>query len=392
LTSSVEHRFIGEVARLERRAVDVNPSREYEEIGIRSFGRGIFHKGPVSGAALGSKRVFWIKPADLVLNNVFAWEGAIAVADIGEQGLIGSHRFMTYVVDRHWAEPRYLLYYFLSDTGLGLIRRASPGSAGRNRTLGIKAFESLEIPLPPLVRQHEIASQLDVIRSKTRTVEVQHAGVAQKLAGVVTALVTRGDLSDMQKVRRGWSRRTLAEVIQLSSRFETVNPDSSYRIAGVYSFGRGLIDRGLISGSETRYRSLARLAKHNIVVSRLGGWEGAVAVVGSAFAGAYVSPEYPVFTPNQELLNPDYFNGIAMSPWLWDAIGESTRGSMARRKRIKAEQFLQVEIWLPPVSEQGRIAILISKALAAVGVLQHGRELVSALDPAALNRAFADLG
>ena len=143
MKDSIERRHIGEIAQLERRPVNVDLSHEYHEIGIRSFGRGVFHKEPVSGAALGTKRVFRIKPGDLLLNNVFAWEGAIAVADEEQEGRIGSHRFMTYVVDRNLADPHYLLYYLLSESGLELIRRASPGSAGRNRTLGIKAFESL---------------------------------------------------------------------------------------------------------------------------------------------------------------------------------------------------------------------------------------------------------
>jgi type I restriction enzyme S subunit len=167
LRRCIESRPVGEVAQLTRRAVDIDTSRDYEEIGVRSFGRGIFHKGPVSGAALGAKRVFWIKPDDLVLNNVFAWEGAIAVADDEQDGLIGSHRFMTYVVDRDRADPHYLQYYFLTDGGLELIRRASPGSAGRNRTLGIEAFESLEIPLPPVDVQRRVAKDIGAVFSET---------------------------------------------------------------------------------------------------------------------------------------------------------------------------------------------------------------------------------
>jgi type I restriction enzyme, S subunit len=166
-----ERTRIGAIMHLERRVVQVDPSHDYQEIGIRSFGRGIFHKEPTSGVRLGSKRVFWIEPGDLLLNNVFAWEGAIAVADEKQRGLIGSHRFMTYVVDRDRTCAHYLLYYFLSDVGLEAIRGASPGSAGRNRTLGIEAFESLEIPLPPIAMQREIAANLEKILSRIKDVE-----------------------------------------------------------------------------------------------------------------------------------------------------------------------------------------------------------------------------
>lgn len=158
---TVERVRAGEVLELQRRSVEVTLDESYEEIGIRSFGRGVFHKEPVSGATLGSKRVFHIRPGDLLLSNVFAWEGAIAVASEAEHGKIGSHRFMTYTpvgerIDTAWAS-----WFFRGEAGLELIRQASPGSAGRNRTLAIDRFEALEIPLPPIDEQRRVAAHLD---------------------------------------------------------------------------------------------------------------------------------------------------------------------------------------------------------------------------------------
>ena len=42
--------------------VDVQLETEYEQIGIRSHGKGIFHKDPVTGEKLGNKRVYWVHP------------------------------------------------------------------------------------------------------------------------------------------------------------------------------------------------------------------------------------------------------------------------------------------------------------------------------------------
>ncbi|KWT58411.1 hypothetical protein ADL21_29490 [Streptomyces albus subsp. albus] len=76
--------------------------------------------------------------------------------------MIGSHRFMTYTPIDDRADMGYLRYFFLSDNGLSLIQKASPGAAGRNRTLGIKAFERIQVPLPPDTDdQRRIAEQLD---------------------------------------------------------------------------------------------------------------------------------------------------------------------------------------------------------------------------------------
>ena len=150
---------------LKRRPVFPESGRTYREIGIRSFGRGIFHKDPVTNEQLGDKRVFAIEPGDLLFSNVFAWEGAVALAGDAESGLIGSHRFMTYVVNGTVADAAYLKHYFTSSHGLDVIRRASPGSAGRNKTLGIKTFEEQLIPLPTLKAQQRIGRVLDAAAS-----------------------------------------------------------------------------------------------------------------------------------------------------------------------------------------------------------------------------------
>ncbi|MBB5774053.1 restriction endonuclease subunit S [Nonomuraea jabiensis] len=154
---------VGEVIRLTRRQVDVAENDTYREIGIRSFGRGVFHKEPVTGAELGGKRVFAIEPGDLLFSNVFAWEGAVALAGDAERGYIGSHRFMTYLVDTERADASYLRHYFTSSAGLEVIRRSSPGSAGRNKTLGIKNFEAQHILLPSLPEQQRIGRHLDAL-------------------------------------------------------------------------------------------------------------------------------------------------------------------------------------------------------------------------------------
>jgi type I restriction enzyme S subunit len=50
-----------------RKKVEVKPDKEYREIGIRSHGKGIFHKNPTTAIQLGNKSVFWVKEPALYL-------------------------------------------------------------------------------------------------------------------------------------------------------------------------------------------------------------------------------------------------------------------------------------------------------------------------------------
>lgn len=159
---------IGDVLKHVPRPIDVDGAAEYREIGIRSHGRGLFHKEPVSGAALGDKKVFWVEPGDFVLNIVFAWEGAVGIVSDAEKGMIGSHRFPTFRADSVRLDSRFLLHYFRTKEGLDALLRVSPGGAGRNRTLSKKAFLDIEVPLPPLHEQRRVVARLEALESKVR--------------------------------------------------------------------------------------------------------------------------------------------------------------------------------------------------------------------------------
>ena len=166
--AGAESRLMDDVAPLVRRPVQVDPLAEYRELGIRSFGKGTFHKPPITGAMLGSKRIFRIEPGDLLFNIVFAWEGAVAVAQPQDRGRVGSHRFLTCVpVDGHILTP-FLAFHFITDRGLEELGTASPGGAGRNRTLGIDALARIKVPVPAPERQRWFTSLLEKAEAANR--------------------------------------------------------------------------------------------------------------------------------------------------------------------------------------------------------------------------------
>lgn len=146
-------RPMGEVAPLVRRPVEVRVGEEYPELGIRSFGKGTFHKPALDFLSVGTKKLYRIEPGDLLFNNVFAWEGAIAVAKPEDAGRVGSHRFITCVPQPGVVTADFLCFYFLTPQGLEQIGEASPGGAGRNRTLGLKKLAEIEVPVPPFQKQ-----------------------------------------------------------------------------------------------------------------------------------------------------------------------------------------------------------------------------------------------
>ena len=180
-------RPMAESAPLVRREQTIDLNGSYPELGIRSFGKGTFHKAPLSGGDVGTKRLFRIEPGDLLFSNVFAWEGAIAIAQPEDSGRFGSHRFITCQANPELTTAEFLRYYFLSDSGMLKIGEASPGGAGRNRTLGLEKLMAIEVPLPPLV----IQQNFDRLQSEIAILKSKHTAIRKANATLLPAMLER---------------------------------------------------------------------------------------------------------------------------------------------------------------------------------------------------------
>ena len=103
------------------------------------------------------------------------------------------------------------------------------------------------------------------------------------------------------------------EVLRVAIDGVPVDPSASYPIAGVYSFGRGLLSRAPLLGSETTYKVLHRLHADDFVLSRLKGWEGALAKIPS-FDGWFLSPQFPTFRALTDQLDISYLDWYCNNP------------------------------------------------------------------------------
>ena len=156
--------------------VCVESEEMYREIGIRSHGKGIFHKEPVLGKALGDKRVFRVEERAFVLNIVFAWEQAVAVTSMAEKEMVASQRFPMYKPIERESNIDFIKYFFLTNKGKELLGIASPGGAGRNKTLGQKEFEKLELLCPANVEEqtaiaHSLSSADALVTTESQKLE-----------------------------------------------------------------------------------------------------------------------------------------------------------------------------------------------------------------------------
>ena len=198
--------------------VDVEAAKSYIQIGIRSHGKGLFYKEPVLGEELGNKRVFWIEPNCFIVNIVFAWERAVAKTTISENGLIASHRFPMYKPISEIVDLDYITIYFVTKYGQKILELASPGGAGRNKTLGQNEFLNSFIVIPKIKEQKRIAEFIRLINKKIKIQQSLIESLKLYKRGLLSKLFPKKGESIPQyrfeEFTYSWKQRKLGEIFK----------------------------------------------------------------------------------------------------------------------------------------------------------------------------------
>jgi type I restriction enzyme S subunit len=367
---------LGDILQIERIPVEVDLEENYVQIGVRSFGRGIFHRDPIPGMELGKLRYFEIHPGRLIVSNIMAWEGAVALSSDQDEGCVGSNRFLSYMPTAD-VDLAYLNYFFQGEMGRRLISRTSTGTVVRNQTLSMADFEDLIVPLPDPSEQHRIAAVLDQSVDYIRKVLDSRDRIRALRVGILNSYL------------RDLPRQPLGVGLSLSNEEMHVLPEQTYNICGVYGFGRGIFGRGGIKGDETSYTKLHRLRENLLVMSRLKAFEGALAVVPAVFDGWFVSPEFPTFEVDQSRLNLNYLSHLCAWGSFWRSLSDGSKGLGARRERVSAARLLEVRVPFPEIDVQREIAKVLDRLADARNLADHQQSVLGALRPSLLNAAFA---
>lgn len=117
------------------------PNTGYTRLGIRSHGKGTFHKYVKPGMELGTSKMYKVGLNNFIVNITFGWEHAVAITDKNDVGKLVSHRFPQFSFSLNM-EPNYFKFLILDNDFKHWLMLSSPGGAGRNRVL--KLNEMLE--------------------------------------------------------------------------------------------------------------------------------------------------------------------------------------------------------------------------------------------------------
>ena len=337
------------------------PSKPYTGLGLRSHGKGTFLKEEEDPAKNAMDVLFEVKRDDLIVNITFAWEGAIAIAGLSDDGALVSHRFPTYAFKKGKALPEFFRYRIIEKQFVYNLGVISPGGAGRNRVMSKTDFLKLKVWLPDIAEQQKIADCLNsadaLIAAQGRKVEALRAhkkGLMQQLFPQEGETQPRLRSPEFEGAGE-WMEKTLGEIIEVASgqvdprqtpyrSFPQIGSENIESISGKLVNVKSASEKGVMSGNYV-------FDKNDILYSKIRPALNKVAA--PDFKGICSADIYPVRPSTRELLRSYLLYLLRSDCFLEYAIRNSERGKIPK---INRGGLLSYRTLLPAPPEQKRIA------------------------------------
>ena len=198
--------------------------------------------------------------------------------------------------------------------------------------------------------------------------------------------------SDMPRVRFGNLLRP-----NLRPHILAFNQDAN--LVGMRWYGLGPFHRELKSAEKIQKKSHFLIKAGDAIYNKLFAWKGAFGVVPEELDGMFVSDKFPTYELNRNKIDPRYLAWYFRQSDVWEqALKKSTGSAAISKLTLNPPQFLELDIPLPCVDRQKRIAdqldahdarITEAKGLRAASVMQTD-QIVQGAANALLSRYGTD--
>ncbi len=156
---------LGEVLRKSENWVDIASDREYAQITVRLWGKGVALRGRVLGAEIAASRQVEVRQKQFILSRIDARNGAFGLVPPELDGAVVSTDFPVFDLDMSRILPTFLAWISKTHDFVELCKQASEGTTNRVR-LKEERFLATEILLPPLDEQRRIVARIEELAAR----------------------------------------------------------------------------------------------------------------------------------------------------------------------------------------------------------------------------------
>lgn len=267
---------------------------------------------------------------------------------------------------RPQVDNEYVQHFLESPMGQDALLHPTIGSA--QQVINIAELKRVNIVLPPFDEQRAIS----------RIINIWDRGI-RRLTDLIAAKV-RFKQGQMQQLLSGQRRFKEFETRDLRAcelqDFLTVTsrpidrPAKAYKALGLRSHGKGTFVRFVEDPEQVQMDTLYQVKKDDLIVNITFAWEGAIAIVSEQDEEAFVSHRFPTFVFDQSKALPEYIRQVVITPWFIFKMGLVSPGGAGRNRVLNKKDFLKIEIPLPKIDEQSRIASFLGEADREITLLR----------------------
>jgi type I restriction enzyme, S subunit len=180
-------RTIREILELDEDAQSISPIGSYPQVGVRSFGGGLFSKAAVSGGETTYATFNRLYEGALVLSQVKGWEGAVAVCPTELAGWFVSPEYRTFRCIATEARPDYLASLVRTGWFWSKLGDAARGVGARRERARPEHFLDIELEMPDVGQQE----QGEKTFAEINALKIAQPGTAAELNAFMPSLLDR---------------------------------------------------------------------------------------------------------------------------------------------------------------------------------------------------------
>ncbi|MGI8688606.1 MAG: restriction endonuclease subunit S [Thermomicrobiales bacterium] len=178
---------IGDIVKQVQDPVQVDPARSYPNLGIYSFGRGLFTKPPIEGLATSANVLYRVQSGQFIYSRLFAFEGSYGRVSDEFDGCFVSGEYPTFACDSSSVNAEFLHAYFKVPHIWSEVAMGSKGLGDRRQRVQPNQVFAHRLLLPPMEWQREIAT----VQAQVDAMRRLQAETAVELAALLPAVLDR---------------------------------------------------------------------------------------------------------------------------------------------------------------------------------------------------------
>lgn len=364
---------------------------DYIDIGSVEYGKGITCLQPMKFKNAPSRARRIVKKDDVILSTVRTYLKAVATVKHFEKTQIASTGFIVLRAKKNKITPEFLSYAVLADSFISMVEARSVGIS--YPAINSSEVVKIKIPIPTLSKQQKIAafldrkcSQIDSVIEKTKATIEEYKALKQS---VITQAVTKGIRKGRRMKNSGiewigeipeeWNVQRIKTIFSLRDErnnlpLEQVNLISLYTDLGVIQHSDLEKTTGNKASNADGYK---KVYENDIIVNIILCWMGAIGR--SAYNGV-TSPAYDIYIPSNNIECRFYHHYFRTTGFSGDCYKRG-KGIMAMRWRTYSDQFRDIKVVVPPISEQKEILSYLDEKCSEIDKLITKKEqLLSELE------------